>query len=263
MAALEIESMGFDHAELTTRLLGHWGLPEALVEAVGWDPQRRGAENAVSNPTALSRIVFLAELVAQLLADNRPQVLPTLMQFGREYRQLTEEKLERLVENLQNKVKQLADVLSLQLPEGTDYRDILIAAHSRLSAVAAETAEDLLTAQVNSPAAAKDEHALLEEVDGLSKAISNLTRKPKEKPAPAAVSAGGAVPAPRLANPPAHAANIARTAVESPRTYAAPAAPAETAPANSLMAKLGTAVASCRISRLRSEHGARGVRSRR
>jgi HD-like signal output (HDOD) protein len=43
MAALEAESMGFDHTELSTKLLSQWGLPEALVEAVGWDPARRTA----------------------------------------------------------------------------------------------------------------------------------------------------------------------------------------------------------------------------
>ena len=257
MAALEIESMGFDHAELTTKLLSHWGLPEGLVEAVGWDPQRRGSANAEPNPTALSRIVFLAEMVAQLLADNRPQVLPMLLQYGREYRQLTEEKLDRLVDNLQNKVKQLADVLSLQLPEGTDYRDILIAAHSRLSAVAEETAEDMLTAQVNSPASAKEEDALLAEVHGLSQAISGLAARPKEKPMPAAaVSAGGASGIARrqsgmeaAESSPAHAPSNARTDAESAQTYPAPHAPVETAAAGSLMSKLAAAVTTCRISR--------------
>ena len=164
-------------------------------------------------------------MVAQLLADNRPQVLPMLMQYGREYRQLTEEKLERLVDNLQNKVKQLADVLSLQLPEGTDYRDILIAAHSRLSAVAEETAEDMLTAQVNSQPAAKEEDALLAEVHGLSQAISGLAARPKEKPMPAAAVPAAARAIARrqsgmeAANSPAHSPSNARTAAESPQTY--------------------------------------------
>jgi HD-like signal output (HDOD) protein/GGDEF domain-containing protein len=262
MAALEIESMGFDHAKLTTKLLGHWGLPDALVEAVGWDPLRRGAANPDPPPSALSQIVFLAELVAQLLADNRPQVLPELMHYGREYRQLTEEKLERLVENLQNKVQQLADVLSLQLPEGTDYRDLLIAAHGRLSAVAEETAEGMLTAHVNSQAAANEEDALLDEVNGLSRAISNFAARPKEKPLPvAAVSAVAAVPAGSVAclegrgscRADEMAGNLGDSngsagASPSPR-HVAPNAPVEIAADGSLMAKVAAAVSSCRIGR--------------
>ena len=246
MAVLEIESMGFDHAELTTRLLGRWGLPEALVEAVGWDPQRRGSSAAQSHPSALSQMVFLAEMVAQLLADNRPNVLPMLLQYGREYRQLTEEKLEGLVDNLQNKVQQLADVLSLQLPEGTDYRDILIAAHGRLSAVAEETVEEMLTAQVNARAA-DEEDALLAEVTGLSQAISGLAARPKEKPSPAAVAAAASSVV-RTENPPPHAPSNVRHVADLPSAHPAPA-PVETAAADSLMAKLAAAVTSCRISR--------------
>jgi HD-like signal output (HDOD) protein/GGDEF domain-containing protein len=247
VASLEIESMGFDHAELTTKLLSHWGLPEGLIEAIGWDPQRRGSANAETNPTALSQIVFLAELVAQLLADNRPEVLPMLMQYGREFRNMTQEKLEHLVENLQLKVKQLADVLSLQLPEGTDYRDILITAHSRLSAVAAETVEDMLTAQLNASAAAKDEDALLAEVNGLSQAISNLSAKPKDAPLPAPVPAGGH--AARSDAAALHLPSNARTVVEPPPVYTPPSAPTETAAANLLMSKIAEAVTSCRLSR--------------
>ena len=36
LATLEARSMGFDHTELSARLLAHWGLPETLVEAVAW-----------------------------------------------------------------------------------------------------------------------------------------------------------------------------------------------------------------------------------
>jgi HD-like signal output (HDOD) protein/GGDEF domain-containing protein len=264
MAALETESMGFDHAELTTRLLGHWGLPEALVEAVGWDPKRPVAADAPPNPTALSRIVYLAELVAQMLADNRPQVLPTLLEHGKEFRQLTAEKLERLVDNLENKVKQLANVLSLQLPEGTDYRDILITAHSRLSAVAEETVGGMLSSQVNSQAAAHGEDALLAEVNGLSQAVAGLASRPKENFAPAAPVA---TVAPIATSTPAVAASTVarrqnsieettshpfgsgRNASDSSQTYTATTTPAETAAADTLMSKLTAAVASCRISR--------------
>lgn len=267
MAALEIESMGFDHAELTTRLLSHWGLPEALVEAVGWDPKRHDETETKSNPTALSRIVYLAELVAQLLADNRPQVLPTLLEHGKEFRQLTEEKLDHLVENLQNKVKQLANVLSLQLPEGTDYRDILIAAHSRLSAVAEETVGDMLSKQFNSQGVGKEEHALLAEVNGLSQAVAGLAARPMEKLVPATTAASvttSAASAPTATSSPVArwqsgheetivtpihtSVNVRNTAETSP-SYTATAVPTETAAADTLMARLATAVASCRISR--------------
>jgi HD-like signal output (HDOD) protein/GGDEF domain-containing protein len=244
MATVEAEAMGFDHAELSAKLLSQWGLPEAIVEAVGWDPLTRPLFHEEPNAPPLPRIVFLAEMVARLLADNRPQVLSTLMQLGREYRQLTDAKLENLVDNLQDKVKQLADVLSLQLPEGTDYRDILVTAHGRLSAVAQETAETMLTERMNQPASVKEEAALMSEVAGLSEAISILAA-PQKKPAPqpAAVSVGG----PSAPSPLSKSHN--RSLPEAPPTLGARNAPVETAADNSLTLKLEATVASCRISR--------------
>ena len=41
LRAMEVESMGFDHTMLTARLLAHWGLPEALVEAVNCRRRRQ------------------------------------------------------------------------------------------------------------------------------------------------------------------------------------------------------------------------------
>jgi len=32
--ALEAQAMGFDHTELTARLLDHWGLPPALADVL-------------------------------------------------------------------------------------------------------------------------------------------------------------------------------------------------------------------------------------
>jgi GGDEF domain-containing protein len=161
------------------------------------------------------------------------------------------------VENLQNKVEQLADVLSLQLPAGTDYRDILIAAHSRLSAVAEETVEDMLTAQVNSPTSAKEEDALLAEVSGLSRAISGLASPPKGKLAPpAAVAAAGPSNfAPRssgieaAAISPLYSSNGAGVAEEPPLIRSPSNSLAESEADDSLNSKLAAAVAACRLAR--------------
>jgi HD-like signal output (HDOD) protein/GGDEF domain-containing protein len=256
MSALEFESMGFDHTELSTKLLAHWGLPEALVEAVGWNPQRKTATGVETRTPALPQIVFLAEQIAQMLADNRLEVLPKLLQYGKEFHQLTEESLEQLVDNLQTKVKQLADVLSLQLPDGTDYRDILIAAHGRLSSIAEETAGNMLTERIGKESD-EEENSLLEEVHGLSRAISKLKlpKKGTQVSQPVAVASGTG----NLGEPPNQAEGSASHITLSPNPvhiasgtspfYATPIAPAETAANQSLTAKLASAVAACRISR--------------
>jgi HD-like signal output (HDOD) protein/GGDEF domain-containing protein len=195
LSALENESLGFDHRELTARLLERWGLPSSLVEAVAWDPEFSPHQPEDRSP--LPRIVYLAELIARLLADNSQQVLPTVLQVGQDYCRLTQDQLTALVGRLEEKVRQLADVLSLQLPEGLDYRDILVEAHARLSEVACEAAAHLVQARAEGGKMFEEEEALATEIQDLHRAIASLAIRPKEKPAPPAAispSKGSAFP---------------------------------------------------------------------
>jgi GGDEF domain-containing protein len=63
---------------------------------------------------------------------------------------------------LAGKVDSLAEVLQLELPPGNDYRAILAHAHERLSAVAGDAAEELLTGKAAAGKLEPDESLLLE-----------------------------------------------------------------------------------------------------
>jgi len=147
LATLEIETLGFDHTALSTKLLASWGLPETIVETVGTTKPSRQAEKLSEAVRNLSQIVYMGELVARLLVDGHPEALRALLAAGRYFRDISQSQLETLVGDLQEKVHQLADVLSLQLPEGMDHRDVLAGAHAQLSGVAGEAAEDMLRRQ--------------------------------------------------------------------------------------------------------------------
>ena len=129
----EVRTMGFSHIELSARLLAQWGLPETLVEAVGWDPESRDPASMSNAGRTLAQVVHLAELVARLMLDGRPGVLGELMDVGNRYHGLTESHLEEVVSQLEKKVRQLADVLSLQLPDGMDYRDVLMRSQMQMA----------------------------------------------------------------------------------------------------------------------------------
>jgi HD-like signal output (HDOD) protein/GGDEF domain-containing protein len=231
LAALETESMGFDHTELSTRLLAHWGLPEMLVEAIGRNTARHRANGPSSPRKALPQILHLAELVARLLADGRPEVLAELLEAGRQYRDLSEDRLESLVGSLEEKIDQLADVLSLQLPQGLDYRDVLVQAHSQLAAVAIEAAGDVFRSR-QAEALKPEEESLLAELRDVAAALASVSGRPAE-PGPAA-------------SPPA-------PAVDGPSRTAAPhrrAAGSTTVAADpGLLGQLQVGVAACRQSR--------------
>jgi HD-like signal output (HDOD) protein/GGDEF domain-containing protein len=227
---LEAEAIGFDHTTLSARLLTQWGLPQTLVDAVGWKPSGR----APADGPVLPRVLHLAELFARLLADRQATALGELLEVGREYRRLTDAELESLVASLQEKVDQLADVLKLQLPEGLDYRDVLVQAHAQLAVAANEAAEDLLRGDVRTPARLEEE-SLLSGVRDLQAAAERLSHP---RPAVPAAAVAEAMFAPASAAAPVHAMPSAARNQASSATAS-----------SELDNRLAVAVAACRQSR--------------
>jgi HD-like signal output (HDOD) protein/GGDEF domain-containing protein len=184
LAALENQLLGFDHTVLSARLLGHWGLPEALVEAVAWSPQ-----SSHRPPTpALPQIVYLAELVARLLVDGRATALGELLDQSRQYHPMSQAQLEILVGRLENKVQELADVLSLELPYGLDYRDVLVQSQAQLADVADAAVRDLLDRGQGSAPAWQDE-SLLRDLEDLARAVTRAGSGARAAPTPPAAPA--------------------------------------------------------------------------
>ncbi len=207
LRALETDAVGFDHTMLSARLLAQWGLPEGLVFAVA--PGALGGEQPETSPAeeSLPAILDLAELLARLLAHEQKAVLPELLDAGRRVGGLTDKELESLVDRLREKVEQLADVFNLQLPEGMDYRDLLVEAHAQLSAVAADAAGQMaggLPSTGSEPLPVR----LADETQALASAVAALADQPAAPVAPAPPPA----PAPREMSRPAAAGASGRPA---------------------------------------------------
>ena len=83
---------------------------------------------------SLEEILPLAELSAVLLTQQRSTVLQQLLTLVAESGRLTREQLANLLQSLQAKVEQLAEVLSLKLPSGADYHALLVRAQEQLAA---------------------------------------------------------------------------------------------------------------------------------
>ena len=126
LAVLEQDTLGFDHIQLTAALLTKWQLPQRLVDAIEM-PKRISRLERMSPPDGdLPQILHLAELLAQLVGQQRLAVLPDLLEAGKLYRGMTKSKLISLVEDLQPQVDQLAHVLLLlELSPDRDYLQML------------------------------------------------------------------------------------------------------------------------------------------
>ena len=231
LASLEVQAMGFDHAALTARMLEQWGLPQTLVEAVGQSATVHDPEVTASPLRELRQVLHLAELIARLLADGQADLLPELLLTSQQYHAITPEQLDQLVDRLEEKVSQLAEVLSLQLPGGFDYRDILVQAHAQLSDVALTAAADLVADRMLAP----EEESLADELQSLSEAIVQATAGGFPRPVATARSSVSE-PAP-VNGPDAHA----------PATTATPMTVA--AGTSGLLVQLETVVAACRQTR--------------
>jgi len=254
LAVIETELLGFDHTELSARLLAQWQLPDTLTEAVGWKPPAASASGERSagagTPQAalehvLPRILQLSELLTRLLADRQSTALSQLLAAGGDCAELTEGQLESLVGNLEEKVRQLADVLSLELPAGLGYNDVLAQAHAQLSDVAAEAAADLL-GEAQDAVMALTSDSLVAEFQGLAEAVASITA-PQGGRSPAKSSQGRSSQADSAAGemPPSGSSTF-RTGSFSGNASIDVTTPTAT-PA--LSHRLAVAVAACRQSR--------------
>jgi HD-like signal output (HDOD) protein len=180
LIATETEVLGFDHTMLTARLLSGWGVPESLVEAVRWGADRSGTTSSSPPLRRLAQIVYLAELVARLVADDHADVVGQLLAVGRRDHDLSPEQIQALVVALEEKVRHLAEVLSLQLPQGLDYHSVVARAHAQLAEVAAMAAAELACHEHPASYVACDVAAMAEEARLLSGALAKFSQRSTE-----------------------------------------------------------------------------------
>ncbi|HJT32532.1 MAG TPA: HDOD domain-containing protein [Pirellulales bacterium] len=141
--SLERHVLGFDHTQLTAGLLEQWGLPPALVEAVRSPDTRDELDALPRQSRAMAQILYVAGRLAELLADQRTEALSDILQAVRKDHHLSDRHLAGLAAGLDETVTQLADVLSLELPGGLAYSEVLARAYVQLSEAAAEAAGEL------------------------------------------------------------------------------------------------------------------------
>ncbi len=156
----EFKALGFTHYELSARMLERWGLPANLVSLIGIGSNSERIEALQPIDRSLPQILHLAEILSSLLAENRGDLLPPFMRTAIRYCNLTHPQLLTLVNDLQDKVRQFADVLNLEIFGGHDFTSVLLAAHSQMSAVAADAANDLIRAYRFIESSAETEQAL-------------------------------------------------------------------------------------------------------
>jgi HD-like signal output (HDOD) protein/GGDEF domain-containing protein len=225
----ERSALGFDHTQLSSRLLSHWQLPEAIVAAARLpaSPDELASEACRQQP--LRQLVYLADLLSQVLLDRRSEALQELLEGIRASTSLDEPQLARLVDELEQKVAQLAEVLSLELPGQVDYGELLKRAFAALTPLAASAAGELVQLR---------RQTSLEQADDWSQSTVGQSLKRRLTPRMAALAASMRTPA---------------HAMERLRVEPSPAIVANSLPMEcdaSLVVSLASAITACRQRRV-------------
>jgi HD-like signal output (HDOD) protein/GGDEF domain-containing protein len=168
--------LGFDHTQLTQRLLAHWQLPETLVAAAALPETAQPFDRMSPTKRLLPQVLRLADLVARCLGEKRPDLLPAIVEHGVRDHGMSAEQIAALLADLQSKTDQLADVLSFELPPGRDYQEVLRRGHERLSELAAEAAGAMASRRAALSPPGQEEIALWRETQSLTAAVDSVLR---------------------------------------------------------------------------------------
>lgn len=129
----ELSALGFDHRCLSSRLLGAWGLPESIVTAIGTGRQFDTINRLAPGIKPLAQVCHLADLLARLLVTRHAGILSELLDACKAYCDLKLSDAQALVDCLQEPVYEIAKVLSVELPQGVSYSQVIREAHERVS----------------------------------------------------------------------------------------------------------------------------------
>lgn len=138
-------TLGFGHSQLTVQLLASWSLPPLLTDATAaaMCPDDEFLEPLDAACQSLARTLRFAEGLAQLLADGRRDAMPGVLHSAAREQHVTAEQLDRLVDDVEQKVAQLAGVLRLDICTPLEYAKVLARAREHLVTVATEAAGEL------------------------------------------------------------------------------------------------------------------------
>ncbi len=153
----ERKTLGFDHTQLTRRMLDAWKLPESIVCAVEADPHDR--DQFSSKAETLHEIVAAAGLLAKVLTDKRADTLQQLLQTP-VFRKVDFEQIRALVVDLRDQVKQLADVLNVSCAGEFSYEQILMDAQAQMASCGEDVLVELVRTKEEALAAQYDEQEL-------------------------------------------------------------------------------------------------------
>lgn len=140
---LEAEVLGFDHVQLSVRLMENWGLPPSLREAIAMPRDQNHIASLPPGERFLPQVLDLAELVTRFLIHRQRRWLDRLLDAGTMYNQMSVDQLHSVLAELERKTPELAAALAVPWQDEANYVRLLEEVHRRQAAAIVEVAATL------------------------------------------------------------------------------------------------------------------------
>jgi len=143
--ALEEERLGFSSTDVCASLLKSWDLPEVIYLTVGYWPHP-GRAQGLSDPAALRlvNLLHLAHLAESVLCDReKGPPLAELHKAMETQHGISAGEVDALLVGLEVGIGETAELLSIQLPDGTSHEELINQARMQMVHVSLGTAVDL------------------------------------------------------------------------------------------------------------------------
>lgn len=138
----------FDHVELTRRLLEEWRLPTAIAATIGEARDGGDAKLTLRRP---ARLLYVAELLAAVVLDDRADLWPLLVEGAERHLRLSPHELTDLGTAVEVKTTELAGAFHAPKLNDGAVRAMLDRAGRLMPAAAEEAVEDLLARRRSRP----------------------------------------------------------------------------------------------------------------
>ncbi len=146
----EERGLGFRSTDVCAALLRSWDLPELLYVTVGsWSRPEALAQLTDPHQRQLAQLLGLAHLAETVLCDaDKGEALAALQEAMRTGHGVAENELNALLVGLESGINETAELLSIQLPGGTSYEEVVEQARLQMVHVSLGTAVDLRAAEL-------------------------------------------------------------------------------------------------------------------
>lgn len=179
---METATLGFDHAILSARLLDHWRLPNQIVRAVATPLELEYIQQLDPPADTLPEALHIATLLASILVHDRRDLMPQLVETAGQYRDISVEQIDDLLDQLQAQVHLMADMFSVPFQQEQAFHDLMWQAHQQMSQAVVDALPEMIGG--SHPASLESKQQVLHnELASYAEAFLELTDKSeREKP---------------------------------------------------------------------------------